>query len=289
MLNQNNISAQTKILCIIGHPISHSMSPLMHNIALKDLNLDYIYIAFDVIPKNLKYALEGIKALNIQGSNVTIPYKEKVIDYLDILDPIAQQIGAVNTIKLKDDLFFGRNTDAEGAIQALHNTDINTSGLKVVLLGSGGAAKAVSYALIQKINKLSILNRTEQRAKNLANKLRKESRSQIIAIKLNKTNLANTIKKADLLINATPIGMYPSHHESIVSREMLHKDLVVFDLIYNPLETQLIKDAKAMGCKTLNGLDMLINQGALAFEWWTNKKPNTILMKRKLIEILSEE
>jgi shikimate dehydrogenase len=289
MLNQKNISTHTKILCIIGHPISHSMSPLMHNIALKDLNLDYMYIAFDVIPDNLKQALEGIKALNIRGINVTIPHKEKVIRYLDVLDPIAQKIGAVNAIKLKDSLFFGRNTDAEGAIQALRNSGINTSGLDVLLLGSGGAAKAVSYGLIQTINKLTILNRTEQKAKELANKLKKESRAEIEAKKLNKTILSNAIKEADLLINATPIGMYPSHHESIISRDMLHKDLAVFDLIYNPLETQLIKDAKTLGCKTLNGLDMLINQGALAFEWWTNKKPNTILMKKKVIETLSEK
>ena len=289
MLNQNKISARTKILCIIGHPISHSMSPLMHNIALKDLKLDYVYIAFDVIPKNLKYALEGIKALNIRGINVTIPHKENVIRYLDVLDSIAQKIGAVNAIKLKDGLFFGRNTDAEGAIQALSNSGINTSGFDVLLLGSGGAAKAVSYGLIQNINKLTILNRTEQKAKELANKLRRESRAQIDAKKLNKTTLTNAIKETDLLINATPIGMYPSHHESIIPRDMLHKDLTVFDLIYNPLETQLIKDAKTLGCKTLNGLDMLINQGALAFEWWTNKKPNIVLMKKKLIETLSEK
>ena len=289
MLNKKIISAQTKILGIIGHPISHSMSPMMHNFALDELNLDYVYIAFDVIAKNLENAMNGIKALKIHGLNVTIPHKETVIQYLDEIDPLALEIGAVNTIKLQNGLLHGKNTDAEGAKQALHNAGINLSGLDVVLIGSGGAAKAISYCLIQKINHLTILNRTEQNAKQLVNRLKNDAQSKIIAKKLNIPNLSNEIKSANILINATPVGMYPSQHGSIVSKDMLHKDLVVFDLIYNPLETQLIKDAKLIGCKTLNGLDMLINQGALAFEWWTNHKPNTKSMKRKLIQILSEK
>jgi len=289
MLNQKIISSQTKILGIIGHPISHSMSPIMHNIALNDLNLDYVYIAFDVIPKNLKNALKGMKALNIHGLNITIPHKESVIPYLDKVDSLAQKIGAVNTLKLTNDRLFGKNTDAAGFKQALNDAEINPSGLDVLIIGSGGAAKAVSYSLIESVNRLTIFNRTKQNADQLVNTLKKDSKSQIIAKKLNEFNLANEIKNIDLLINATPVGMYPSHHESVVSPDMFHKDMTVFDLIYNPLETQLIKDAKIAGCKTLNGLDMLINQGALAFEWWTKKKPNTNLMKRKIIEILSEK
>lgn len=288
MLNKNIISAQTKILGIIGHPISHSMSPIMQNSALSELNLDYVYIAFDVLSKNLKNALEGMKALEIQGLNITIPHKENAIKYLDKIDPLALKVGAVNTIKLQDGLLYGKNTDVEGAKQALYDAGITLSGLNTVLIGSGGAAKAISYCFIQKVNRLTILNRTEQKAKQLAKRLKNESNTQIIAKKLNGTNLTNEIKSADILINATPVGMYPSQHGSIISKDMLNKELIVFDLIYNPLETQLIKDAKSIGCKTLNGLDMLINQGALAFKWWTNHKLNTKSMKRKLIQILSE-
>ena len=289
MLNQNIVSAQTKILGIIGHPISHSMSPIMHNVALNDLNLDYIYIAFNVMPKDLKNALNGVKALKIHGMNITIPHKGTVIPYLDKIDPLAQKIGAVNTLKLINDLLVGKNTDAAGFKQSLNDAKINPSGLDVLIIGSGGAAKAVSYSLIESVNRLIIFNRTKQNAEQLVNTLKKDSESQIIAKKLSKSNLANEIKKTDLLINATPVGMYPSHHESVIAPDMFHKDMAVFDLIYNPLETQLIKDAKIAGCKTLNGIDMLINQGALAFEWWTNKKPNTNLMKRKIIEILSKK
>jgi shikimate dehydrogenase len=287
MLNQNIVSAQTKILGIIGHPISHSMSPVMHNIALSDLNLDYVYLAFDVLPKNLENALKGMRALNIKGINITIPFKESVIPYLDIIDPLAQKIGAVNTIKLQDDVIYGKNTDAAGFKKSLNEAQINPSGLDVLLLGSGGAARAISYTLIDNINRLAIINRTKQNAEQLVSRLKKESNSPIFAKKLTNINLKNEINIADLLINATPVGMYPSQHDSIINPKMLHRDLTVIDLVYNPLETQLIKDAKIAGCITLNGLDMLINQGSLAFEWWTNKKPNTSLMKGKIIELLS--
>ncbi|TFF86206.1 MAG: shikimate dehydrogenase [Promethearchaeota archaeon] len=288
MLNRKIVSASTKILGIIGYPISHTMSPIMHNLALDDLNLDYVYVKFEVVPKNLKNAILGMKALNIYGVNATIPYKESVMQYMDIIDPLAKKIGAVNTIKIQDGLFIAKNTDAEGARQALLDADIDLSGLDVVILGSGGAAKAVSYAIVNSINRLTIINRTKQNAIKLANRLKRHSSSRVAVKKTNKSNLKEEIKKADLLINATPIGMLQFHHSSIISRDMLHKDLVVFDLIYNPLETQLLKDAKLTGCKTLNGLDMLINQGALAFEWWTSITPNTNLMKRKIIKILNE-
>ncbi len=283
---KNRLTAHTKILCILGHPITHSMSPLMHNIALQDLDLDYAYIAFDVAPSNLKGAIKGLKALNVRGINVTIPYKEKVMPYLDRIDSLAEKIGAVNTIKLDDDLFLGKNTDAEGAIQAINNAGINFSGKDVLLIGSGGAAKAISYALIQNVNKLTILNKTEQNAVKLANRLKKDFKTTIWAGKLNKKILGIEIETADILINATPVGMYPYINESVVPKEILHKDLFVFDLLYNPLETRLIKDAKEIGCKTLNGLEMLVNQGALAFKWWTNKTPNKDLMKKIISENL---
>ena len=261
----------------------------MHNIALNDLNLDYVYVAFDVTPKNLRHALNGIRALNIRGINVTIPHKETVLSYLDSIDPIAQKIRAVNTIKLEDGRIYGKNTDAEGFIRAIEDANIDISEMDVLLLGSGGAAKAVSYALIQKISKLTILNRTKPKATELANKLKKESEIPIFTKKLEETTINDEIQKVDLVINATPVGMYPSQQESILSSNMLHQDLIVFDLIYNPIETKLIKDARKVGCKTINGLDMLISQGALAFEWWTDKKPNTNLMKKKVIEFLSEK
>jgi shikimate dehydrogenase len=289
MLNRNKISTQTKILCIIGHPIAHSMSPLMHNIILQDLNLDYLYVAFDIEPSRLEDAIRAMKALKIKGMNITLPYKEKAIPYLDKIDPLAEKIGAVNTVKLKDNLLIGKNTDAEGAILALQDSGVDFNGRNVVLLGSGGAAKAVSYAIINNINNLTILNRTEKNAIKLKDRLIKSSNASIEAKKLNERNLMIEIKKADILINATPIGMYPYQNESPVPEKLIHEELTIFDLIYNPLETQIIKDAKKKGCKTLNGLDMLIYQGSLALKWWIGIEPNKILLKNKLMDILKEK
>lgn len=280
------VTARTKILCVIGHPIEHSMSPIMHNAAIKDLGLDYLYIAFDIPPNRLKEAIKGLKTLNIRGINVTLPYKEKVMKFVDKVDEIAQKIGAINTIKNEDGLLIGRNTDAEGANKALFDAGCEITGKNVVLIGAGGAAKAISYSLASATNKITIINRSEDRAKKLVSELKNKIDINVENKKYDEIILKEEISNADILINATPIGMFPMIDISPVSKKILHKDLFVFDLIYNPLETQLIKDSKEIGCQTLSGLDMLVNQGALAFEWWTKKKPNLELMKLKIIEYL---
>lgn len=280
------VTARTKILCVIGHPIEHSMSPIMHNAAIQDLGLDYLYIAFDIPPNRLKEAIKGLKTLNIRGINVTLPYKEKVMKFVDKVDQTAQNIGAINTIKNENGLLIGRNTDAEGANKALLDARCKIIGKNVVLIGAGGAAKAISYSLASDINKITIINRSEDRARKLVNELKNKRDINIESKKYNEIILKEEISNADILINATPIGMFPMMDISPVSKKILHKDLFVFDLIYNPLETQLIKDSKEIGCQTLSGLDMLVNQGAIAFEWWTKKKPNLELMKLKIIEYL---
>ncbi|MFX1587159.1 MAG: shikimate dehydrogenase [Promethearchaeota archaeon] len=278
------VTARTKILCVIGHPIEHSMSPIMHNAAIKDLGLDYLYIAFDIPPNRLKEAIKGLKTLNIRGINVTLPYKEKVMKFIDKVDEIAQKIGAINTIKNEDGLLIGRNTDAEGANKALFDAGCEITGKNVVLIGAGGAAKAISYSLASATNKITIINRSEDRAKKLVSELKNKIDINVESKKYDEIILKEEISNADILINATPIGMFPMIDISPVSKKIIHSGLFVFDLIYNPLETQLIKDSREIGCQTLSGLDMLVNQGALAFEWWTNKKPNLELMKLKIIE-----
>ncbi|MFX1235691.1 MAG: shikimate dehydrogenase [Promethearchaeota archaeon] len=283
MSGKNYITAQTDILGVIGHPIEHSMSPIMHNAAIRDLNLDYIYLAFDIPPNNLKDAIKGIRALNIKGINVTLPHKEKVMQFLDNIDVIAQKINSINAIKNEDGLLTGKNFDSEGAKEALLNAGCTLSGKKVIILGAGGAAKAISYSLALEAEKIVIINRTEDRAKRLVSELKKFN---IESKKYNEETIREEIKNADILINATPVGMFPSMETTPISRNLLHSGLFVFDLIYNPLETQLLKDSKEIGCRVLGGLDMLVYQGALAFEWWINKKPNIELMKRKVIEYL---
>ncbi len=283
---RNFITARTKILCVIGHPIKHSMSPIMHNAAIQDLGLDYLYIGFDVPSNKLKEAIKGLKTLNIQGINVTLPHKEKAIKFIDKVDEIAQKIGAINTIKNEDGFLIGRNTDAEGAKKALLDAGCEITGKNVVLIGAGGAAKAISYSLASDTNKTTIINRSEDRAKKLVRELKSKMDLNIEFKKYSEIILKEEIINADILINATPVGMFSTIDISPVSKKALHRDLFVFDLIYNPLETQLIKDSKEIGCQTLSGLDMLVNQGALAFEWWTNRKPNLELMKLRIIEYL---
>jgi shikimate dehydrogenase len=265
------------------------MSPVMHNAALQDLRLNYVYLAFDIKPDDLKNAVNSIKTLDIKGINVTIPYKEKIVQYLDEVDSLGYKIGAINAIKNLNGRLIGKNTDAIGAKSALKDSGFSIKDKIVMIIGAGGAAKAICYSLGEEIDRLLILNRTKSRAINLAKDLTERININVVGKELNKEIIEKEIKNNDLLINTTPIGMYPNIEESPIPKEFIHKELFVFDIIYNPLETQLIKEAKEIGCKTLSGLDMLVNQGALAFEWWTAKAPNKKLMKEKVKEFMESE
>jgi len=289
MLNNPFIGARTNVLCVIGHPIEHSMSPVMHNAALKELSLDYIYLAFDVPPNDLGKAILGFKKSNIKGLNVTIPHKEAIIHYLDELDPLSKQIGAVNTVKNEGGALLGRNTDALGAKKAILDAGFKIEGKKALILGAGGAARAISFALTEKIDEIFISNRTEERAIKLAKELQDKTKIKATGKDTSEKTLRTLTNSVDILINTTPIGMYPKIDVSPISKDLLNENLFIFDIIYNPLQTRLLKDAKEIGSKTLNGLDMFINQGALAFEWWTGKKPNVKLMKEKIIEQLGNK
>ncbi len=286
MTNNQYINAHTKIFCLIGHPVEHSMSPTMWNPALRELGLNYVYIALDVHPNNLENAIRGLKALNIEGMNVTIPHKEEVIKFLDEIEPMAQKIGAINTIKNENGRLIGRNTDAGGAKKALLDAGCKLEGKKVLCLGAGGVSRALCFILSEDVEKIVLTDLYEMRAKNLAKEIKTQLEINIEA-KLSKDDILRTeIKKADILINATPIGMFPNVDQSPVSPELLHEGLFIYDVIYNPLETKLMKDASKIGCKTLGGLEMLVNQGVLAFEWWTGKSPDSTLMKKKIIQYL---
>ena len=289
MLKKPYITARTNVLCVIGHPIEHSMSPIMHNAALKELSLDYVYLAFNIPPNDLKKAVLGFKMFSIKGINVTTPHKENIIPYLDEIDPLAEKIGAVNTIKNEGKYLIGKNTDASGAKKALLDAGCEIMGKKALILGAGGAAKTVSFALSEDLDAVYIANRTEKRAIKLAKDLTNKTTIRAVGKNTNINTLKNLVNDVDILINTTPLGMYPNIEESPISEEILHNDLFVFDIVYNPLETRLLREARKIGCKTLGGLDMLVNQGALAFEWWTDKKPNLNLMKEKVVEFLGKK
>ncbi|WP_456373815.1 shikimate dehydrogenase [Methanocaldococcus sp.] len=279
------IDAKTKVVGLIGHPVEHSFSPIMHNAAFKDKGLNYVYLAFDVLPEKLKYVIDGAKALGIVGFNVTIPHKVEIIKYLDELDESAKLIGAVNTIKIENDKAVGYNTDGIGARLSLEEEIGKVKDKTILILGAGGAARAVAFELA-KDNNIIIANRTVEKAEKLAKE---------IAEKLNKkfgeevkfSSLNNDFSDVDIIINATPVGMYPNVDvEPIIKADQIKPDMVVMDLIYNPLETTLLKEAKKVGAKTINGLGMLIYQGVVAFKIWTGIEPNIEVMKNAIINTL---
>jgi len=283
------ITGKTKVCGIIGDPIEHSMSPVMHNAAFKALGLDYVYLPFHVQRGELPGAIAGIRALNVVGLNVTIPHKEAVIPLLDRLEPLAEKMGAVNTIVNEGGLLTGHNTDAPGFMQALRSKGIDPEGKSILILGAGGASKGISFILAEAGASLVILNRTVTRAEELASQIAQYYHRRPEALTLSEENLARGLDGADVLVNTTSVGMVPDVNQTPVPASLLNHNLVVCDIVYNPLETRLLKEAKAAGARTIDGLDMLVWQGALAFEKWTGRKAPFEVMKQAAIKALGYE
>ncbi|MBQ6345476.1 MAG: shikimate dehydrogenase [Methanobrevibacter sp.] len=280
-----NIKGSTNIVGLIGHPVEHSFSPPMHNAAFDALNLDYAYVAFDINPNELGMAIDGAKALNIKGFNVTIPHKIDVINYLDEVDEVASLIGAVNTIDFKN--MKGYNTDGIGAIKAIEEVT-TVKDKNVVVAGAGGASRAISFYIAKYgANSLTILNRNADKAKSLASDV---SGSELIEnVKSDSISEINSyLTDADILIDTTPLGMDPHiDDEPIAKAENMHEDLVVFDAVYNPNETVLLNEAIKAGAKPVYGIKMLLYQGAESFEIWTGKKAPVDVMEDALKKTLN--
>ncbi|OGO19418.1 MAG: shikimate dehydrogenase [Chloroflexi bacterium RBG_16_50_11] len=287
MINKG-ISGKTKICALIGDPVEHTMSPAMHNAAYKKLGLDYVYIPFRVSPEQLPQAVAGLRALNVRGFNITIPHKVNIIPLLDSLDPLAEKIGAVNTVVNTDGELRGYNTDAEGFLRALLERGIKPEGKNIVILGAGGASRAISYSLAAKDARLTILNRQQELdwAENIALLIRDELRKEVRVLELG--NLAKALSGTGLLVNATSVGMHPAVNDSPVPAGLLDKVPFVFDIVYNPIKTKLLREAAAAGAKTIGGVDMLAWQGALAFEMWTGQAAPVELMRSEAIKMLEK-
>ncbi|MBS7640403.1 shikimate dehydrogenase [Candidatus Bathyarchaeota archaeon] len=284
------VSGGTKVCALIGCPVEHSLSPAMHNAAFQHLGLDYIYVAFNVPPERLGDAVLGIKGLGIYGVNVTMPHKINVIKYLDELDEGARLAGSVNTILNRGEKLVGYTTDGLGALRALRHAGVDPAGRKVVILGAGGASRAICFALANHVRELIILNRTLERAVKLADELRRVfSFVGVRAGLLSENVLEDVLKDTDILINATSVGMKPNINETPVKRELLHGNLTVFDIVYEPLETRLLKEAKSVGARTVDGLWMLVYQGALSFEIWTGAKAPVEVMREAALKRLGEK
>ena len=289
-MREMSISGKTRLCGLIGDPVEHTMSPAMHNAAFRELGLDFLYVPFRVKREELGKAIAGMRALSIKGLNVTIPHKVAVLQFMDELDPLAEKIGAVNTIVNDDGLLKGYNTDATGFLQALLERGIEPEGKNIVILGAGGASRAVSFILADRGAHLVILNRLLELdwAEELAGRISQIFSKEVEALELNRENLIKALGKADILVNTTSVGMSPNIDETPVASDLLRPSLVIFDVVYNPIKTRLLKEAEAAGAETIGGLDMLIWQGALAFEKWTGRKAPVELMRKEAIKQLQK-
>ena len=284
------MSGKTKVCGIIGDPVEHTVSPQMHNAAFAKMGVDYWYVPFRVRKEDLGKAIEGMRALNIRGLNVTIPHKVAVIPFLDELDPLADKIGAVNTIVNEDGVLTGYNTDATGFLQALLERGTEPKRKNIVILGAGGASRAISFILAERGAHLVILNRELELdwAEELAHRISRVFQKEVKALKLDEENLATVLDWADILVNATSVGMSPNIDETPVPAKLLKPGLVVFDIVYNPIKTRLLREVEAAGAETISGVDMLVWQGALAVEKWTGLKEPIELMREEAIKGLQK-
>ena len=284
-----SISAATRVLGVIGHPVAHSFSPAMHNAAIAALGVDYVYVAFCVAPDRTGDAVRGMRALGIRGLNVTIPHKLSVMDHLDDVSGEAAAVGAVNTISLESDgRLVGCNTDVYGLMTALRLTaGLDALPPHAVVLGAGGVARAAVYGLggAQGVSRITILNRTVERAERLAESLRGITGKPIDVRPT--SAMREAFRDAGLVVNATSAGMHPNEQDSPVADEaLLHPGLTVYDTVFNPLDTRLMKQARARGARAFGGLDMLVFQGARSFEIWTGLKPSAEVMKAAVMDRL---
>lgn len=268
-MDNHKIDSQTIMYGVFGDPIKQSKSPIMLNRAFQEAGINAAYAAYHVLPEQLGAAIEGIKALQYGGVNVTIPHKVKVMSFLDEIDEGARVIGAVNTVVNDAGRWIGYNTDGIGYVRSLkEETGVELQGKRILIIGAGGAARGVVYALSQEQPEMIwIANRTEDKADKLAEHMKHYANCS-------STSLSETIhimKQVDVVINTTAVGMYPNIEHTPLETDWLHDGMIVSDLIYNPLTTKWLREAELKGCTTHGGLGMFVYQGAYAFEFWTGR------------------
>jgi len=279
-----DIDVRTQFCGVIGNPIGHSLSPAIHNAAFRKLRLNFVYLAWQV--ETIGDAIKGLRALgNFRGASVTIPHKVAAIPFLDHVEMTAQRIGAINTIVAEQGKLAGYNTDATGALRALREGGAELKGRHIVVLGSGGAARAIAFALAVEsgMGKLTLLGIDDTERACLAQDIRSHVTLTVEDFHLDEASLRRVLPDAHVLIHCTPVGMSPKADSTCIPPALLHSDLSVMDIVYNPLETRLLKDAKRAGCRTIPGLEMFLNQAVTQFELWTNQ-PAPIYVMRRVLE-----
>ncbi len=281
------VDSGTTLCCLLGDPVSQSPSPGMHNSGFRSINLNFIYLSFRVSEKELKNAIEGLKTLGARGFNITIPHKEAALKYVDRIDTISTDIGAINTVVNDDGELFGVNTDVEGFINPLKDNDIPLKNKKCLILGAGGAARSCITGLVHEdCTDFVILNRHPERANQMTSYLKKKIDFDVNIDMMNRSNLDKNISDSDLVINTTPIGMYPHVGISPIPKILLREDLLVYDIVYKPVKTKLIEYAEMAGAKVIHGYEMLVSQAAGSFSLWTGSKAPMGVMRRTALQIL---
>jgi shikimate dehydrogenase len=273
------MSLDFRTYCIIGDPVDHSLSPAIHNAAFISLGLNCSYIAFRVQEGQLKNSLDSLRAINIGGFNVTMPHKVRVLEYVDQYDKTVELVGAANTVKNEDGKFCAYNTDVLGFIKPLRQRGIDFSGFEVTILGAGGAARAVAVALAGErgIANINIVNRNTDRSKELANLLKKLGLKASI---VSSDNIQNIASKSNLIINTTPLGM--KDEQSLIKSSSIRKDAIVYDIVYKPINTNLLESARTAGAKVVYGYEMLLEQAIASFKIWFQRDPPIEPMKKVL-------
>jgi shikimate dehydrogenase len=286
-MKDQRITGKTLLVGVVGWPVGHSLSPAMHNAAFAELGIDWAYLPLPVQPNNVEQALKGLIALNFVGSNVTVPHKQAVMRYMDELGDAAQITGAVNTIHIQDGKFFGYNTDPYGFLNSLKEAGGRPQGMRVAVLGAGGAARAVVYALARaEVDSVIVFNRTAERAAFLVDDLADIFPDSSLSFEaLTRQTLATLGNKIDLVVNTTSVGMYPQVDTCPWPEEVsIPHNALFYDLVYNPLETVFLARARAAGATAIDGLGMLVHQGALAFEKWTGQQAPVEVMRQACLK-----
>jgi shikimate dehydrogenase len=285
MANHPKISTSTQLLGIIGNPVGHSMSPAIHNRAFLELGLDFVYLAFRV--EDVEGAIRGVRALeNFRGLSVTIPHKVAVIAFLDEVSKVDEGIGSVNTVVKQNGRLKGIGTDGPGGRKALLDAGATLADKRILILGSGGAARALSFDLAHhaSASSISILGVIPEELARLASDLRAKTATAIENALLDDRTLSAEMEKADVIIQTTPVGMHPKVNNSLVPKNLFRPGQTVMDIVYNPLRTKLLIDAQDRGLRTVSGIDMFVNQAVLQFEAWTGQVAPVKVMREAVLE-----
>lgn len=276
------IDATFQTCALLGFPARHSMGPAIHNTAFGELALPFVYVSHDVAPADLPAAMAGIRALGYRGLSITMPHKVAALQLVDEVDATARAIGCINTVVNQGGRLVGSNSDGHGAMDALVRAGVSLSGKRVLVLGSGGAARAIAMtvALHGAPAELELLGVIEPELVRLGEDLSRHARIPVRARVLDEASLATAVERAEVLLQCTPVGMTPDTERTLVPSKLLRPDLVVFDVVYNPRRTRLLRDAAAKGCRVIEGMEMFLGQAMVQFALWTDKAAPADVMRR---------